>query len=242
MAQLTKQTKEKIMSRYDDDDETEIMEEAVKPTRASRKTDDDEDKPVVATKVIRGGWGAVEQAKSADSPYAQRLRISEDTTIIKFLEDEPYATYRQHWVERTGQKSFTCIADLDPKGCPLCDAGSRPSTRFAFNVVLLSSDSEPMHKSYEVGPRVIDQLKNFHIDPRQGPLSKHFWAVSRSGKGATSATNHQLVKERDLEEWNIDGLTEDDFKVFRSDAYTSEIIQIPTRKDLTQIALEDLSD
>jgi len=97
-------------------------------------------------------------------------------------------------------------------------------------------------KSYEVGPRVIDQLKNFHIDPRQGPLSKHFWAVSRSGKGATSATNHQLVKERDLEEWNIDIIDEADFKVLRKSVYTSDIIQIPARKDLIQIALEDLSD
>jgi len=229
------------MSRYDDDDDTEVLEEATSVRRQTKVVTDDA-APVSAASAIRRGWGAVEQAKSADSPYAQRLRVSEEPIIIKFLEDEPYATYRQHWVERSGQKSFTCIADLDPKGCPLCDAGSRPSTRFAFNVVLLSPDSEPVLKSYEVGPRAIDQLKNFHVDPRQGPLSKHFWAVSRSGKGATSATNHQLVKERDLEEWNIDILTETDFKVMRKSAYTSDIIQIPSRKDLIQIALEDLSD
>ena len=231
------------MSRYDDDD-TEMMEEetAAPRRRTTAVEDEDTPAPTVASNSIRRGWGAVEQAKSADSPYAQRLRVSEEPIIIKFLEDEPYATYRQHWVERTGQKSFTCIADLDPKGCPLCDAGSRPATRFAFNVVLLSPDSEPVLKSYEVGPRVIDQLKNFHIDPRQGPLSKHFWAVSRSGKGATSATNHQLVKERDLEEWNIDIIDEAGFKVLRKSVYTSDIIQIPVRKDLIQIALEDLSD
>ena len=166
----------------------------------------------------------------------------EDPIVIKFLEDEPYASYRQLWVERSGQKSFTCIADIDPKGCPLCDAGSRPSTRFAFNVVLLSPDSEPTIKSYEVGPRVIDQLKNFHNDPRQGPLSKHFWAVSRSGKGATSATNHQLVKDRDLEEWNLTEPTAEELKDFRNKSYTPDIIQIPSRKDLQQIALEDLDD
>lgn len=231
------------MSRYDED-EDEMMEEAA-PARKTRvvETDDDDEAPAANTaKVIRRGWGAVEQAKSADSPYAQRLRVGDDPVIIKFIEDEPYATYRQHWIERQGQKSFTCIADIDPKGCPLCDAGSRPATRFAFNVVLLSSDAEPMIKSYEVGPRVIDQLKNFHTDPRQGPLSKHFWAVSRTGKGPTSATNHQLVKERDLEEWNIDALDEADMKVFRKQAYSPDIIQIPSRKDLTQIALEDLSD
>lgn len=99
-----------------------------------------------------------------------------------------------------------------------------------------------MLKSYEVGPRVIDQLKNFHTDPRQGPLSKHYWAVSRSGKGATSSTNHQLVKERDLEEWKIDALEDSDLKVFSKQAYTADIIPIPSRKDLMKIAMEELSD
>lgn len=238
------------MSRYDEDDEQEIMEDApVRSTKGLKLVVEDEEteeeaeeRPASASRVIRRGWGAAESVKNADSPYAQRLRVMEEPIIIKFLEDEPYASYRQHWVERSGQKSFTCIADIDPKGCPLCDAGSRPSTRFAFNVVLLSSDSEPTIKSYEVGPRVIDQLKNFHNDPRQGPLSKHFWAVSRSGKGATSATNHQLVKERDLEEWNIEPLTPEDIRSFKGKAYTPEIIQIPARKDLQQIALEDLDD
>jgi hypothetical protein len=234
------------MSRYDDEDE--IMEDEA-PVRAPKNltlvTDDEEEaeteeRPASAARVIRRGWGAAESVKNADSPYAQRLRVMEDPIVIKFLEDEPYASYRQHWIERSGQKSFTCIADIDPKGCPLCDAGSRAATRFSFNVVLLSSDSDASVKSYEVGPRVIDQLKNFHNDPRQGPLSKHYWAVSRSGKGATSATNHQLVKERDLEEWDLPVLSSDDIARLKKNAYGPEIIQIPTRKDLQQIALEDL--
>jgi len=229
------------MSRYDD--EEEIMEDA--PVRNTNNlkivVEDAEDAPAPSgARVIRRGWGAADAVKHADSPFAQRLRLLDDPIVIKFLEDEPYASFRQHWIERSGQKSFTCISDIDPKGCPLCDAGSRPSTRFAFNVVLLSSDSEPSVKSYEVGPRVIDQLKNFHNDPRQGPLSKHYWAVSRSGKGATSATNHQLVKDRDLEEWGLDALTDSDVKALRGKAYGPDIIAIPSRKDLQQIALEDL--
>jgi hypothetical protein len=89
---------------------------------------------------------------------------------------------------------------------------------------------------------VIDQLKNFHNDPRQGPLSKHYWAVSRSGKGATSATNHQLVKDRDLEEWNLEPLSDSDLKALRTKSYGPDIIQIPTRKDLQQIVVDDLDD
>lgn len=219
------------MGRYDDD--IDEVDETEAPAPAPVAT---------AARQIKRGWGAAEKVKNADSAFAQRLKIGDDPIIIKFLEDEPYASFRFHWIERQGQKSFTCIADLDPKGCPLCDAGSRPSTRFAFNVALLEPDTDPAVKSYEVGPRVIDQLKNFHTDPRQGPLSKHYWAVSRTGKGTTSATNHQLVKERDLEdEWaGITPLTESGLRDLLRDSYTPEIIQIPERKTLQSIVLEDL--
>lgn len=247
------------MSRYTDEDETEITEEAPRrrydeddapvkkapPVKAEEADDADEDRTAIkasAARVIKSGWGAVEKMKSADAAFAQRLRVTEEPVIIKFLNDAPYATYRQHWVERSGQKSFTCIDDIDDRGCPLCKAGNRPSMKFAFNVVLLSKDGDHSIKSYEVGARVIDQLKNFHQDPRQGPLSKNYWAVSRSGKGATSATNHQMLRDRDLEDWEIEALSDDDIKSFVRDAYTADIIPIPTRKDLMDIVIEDLDD
>lgn len=249
------------MSRYDDD-EDEIMEsEAPKrryaddedeaparkapPTRATIKDEDDDEDKVAkanASRVIKSGWAAADRLKNADSLYAQRLRVTDEQIIIKFLEDAPYATYKQHWVERSGQKSFTCIADIDDRGCPLCKAGNRPTMRFAFNVALMSKDGDHSVKSYEVGLRVIDQLKNFDQDPRQGPLSKHYWAVNRSGKGATSATNHQMLRDRDLEDWETNPLTDSEHKDLMKEIYGPEIIQIPAYKDLMNIVVEDLDD
>ena len=241
------------MPRYDDDDDFEKDEEEYEaPRRLRVVNDDDDDTPVrkaqapakedAPRRVIRGGWEGVKQLKSdvSDSSYAQRLKVSEEPIIVKFLEAAPYAAYRQHWVERTGQKSFTCIGNIDPKGCPLCDSGNRPSNKFAFNVVLLTPGEEPALRSYEVGSRAIDQLKNFNDDPRQGPLPKHYWAISRSGKGATTATNHQLVKARDLEEeWGVSELDETDLNRFAKLAYTDEIVPIPTRASLLAICAED---
>lgn len=211
------------MGRYDDEDTTE--EASTVKTAPARK--------------ISSGWRAAEEVKSASSSFAQRLKVTEEPTIIKFLEDEPYASFRQHWVERQGQKSFTCIEDLDPNGCPLCDAGHRPATRFAFNVLQLEPGVEPSVRSYEVGPRIIDQLRNFHTDPRQGPLTKHYWAVSRTGKGATSQTNHQMVKERDLEDGEWEGISPVDAAEFKGQCYTPDIIPIPDRKTLRSVALEE---
>lgn len=247
------------MGRYDDDEEEEVTYARAKRSapRDRYEEDDDEDEnpaprskrvadddgeegtPKPAARVIKRGWGAAQRLQETESSYAQRLKVTEEPIIVKFLEDEPYAVYRRHWVERAGQKSFTCIADIDDKGCPLCDAGNRPSSQFSFNVLLLSPDGEHALKSYDVGVRVVDQLKNFSADTRQGPLSKHYWAISKSGKGARTATNHQMVRDRDLaDDFDITPLSDMDLKRWGKHMYDASIIQIPTYKDLLDIAEE----
>jgi hypothetical protein len=219
-----------------------VEQEEEAPVRRSRETapvlddEDDEPTPAKARKVVRSGWAGAEQTKVADSEYASRLKITDDPQIIKFLDDAPYASWRQHWIERTGQKSFTCLGD----DCPLCSAGNKPSSRFAFNVALLSEGEDAVLKSFDIGARVIDQLKNFHNEPRTGPLAKHYWAVSKTGKGATTVTNLQLVKERDLEEYGLAALSQTELDDLLSSKYTDEIIAIPKRKDLVRIAEEEL--
>ena len=85
---------------------------------------------------------------------------------------------------------------------------------------------------------MIDQLKNFHLDPRQGPLSKNYWAVSKTGKGAQTQTILQMVRERDLEEWNLTAFDEDTMKVLNNNAYDPSIIKIPTRAELLEVATD----
>lgn len=244
--------------RNDTSDDFTDDEEDYRPSRrlsqrndAADDSDDDDDRPVRRTpaedatpqasrRVIRRGWAAAEQLKESGSAYAQTLKLSDLPQLIKFLEDEPYAAYRTHWVEGTSykQKSWLCLDDLDPKGCPLCEAGNRPSQKFSFNTVLLGEGLDPVIKSFDVGVRVLDQLKNFHMDQRQGPLSKHYWAVSRTGKGTSSSTNLQMVRERDLEDFAVDALSPDDLKDLRRKAYDESIIAVPTRKDLLSVAEE----
>lgn len=196
----------------------------------------DEDDAPKARRVVRSGWSGVDSVKTGNSDYAVRLKLTEDTQIIRFIGDAPYASYGQHWLERSGQKSFVCIGE----DCPLCKAGNRPSKRHNFNVALLTEGEEPALRSLEVGPRVIDQLKNFHNSDRTGPLDKHYWAISRTGKGATSSTLLQMVKASDLEEWGLSALTADQLAEFSETAYTEDIIQVPSKRDLMQIASEEL--
>jgi hypothetical protein len=237
------------MGRWDsefEDDETEFSEpsKATAPTGLTRKAPSLVEDDAPARKVVRSGWGSTDRSTPTSSDdFAKRLKVTEDIQIIKFLEDAPYARYRQHWVERKGQMSFTCIGDVESgTSCPLCEAGNRPSWRFNFNVILLTAGEEPVLRSYEVGARVIDQLKNFNDHPAMGPLPKHYWTVSRSGKGATTATNHQMVREGDLDDWGIEGLTSEALKHFSGTSYTDEIIRTPSRKTLAEVALEIQTD
>jgi hypothetical protein len=240
------------MSRYDDDDDV---------TPATTVTDEDaidsapeaSDKPerekvsdevrATAGRVIKRGWGAAEQTIAAGSPFSQGLKLSDKPVLVKFLESEPYASFRQHWLEKEGQKSYTCLADIDPKGCPLCDAGHRASARFSFNVALLDAEGgEPLLRSYDVGPRVIDQLKNLHQDPRMGPLDKHYYAISRTGKKSTSVTSHNPVRARDFaDDWSgYKELTDEDMATLKKTAYTQDIVQLNPRKVLLTVAAEEL--
>lgn len=226
------------MGRWDDEDEVE--ETLVRKPKAVVVDDDDDDTSGPAPRVVKSGWGSADRTSGGSSDeFAKRLKVTEEVQIIKFIEDEPYARYRQHWVERKGQMSFTCIADLESSTtCPLCEAGNRASWRFNFNVVLMTPGEDPVLRSYEVGARVIDSLKNFNDHPAMGPLSKHYWTVSRSGKGATTSTNHQMVKKDDLEDWGLAPLSKDALEHFSSVAYTDEIIRTPARKTLAEVALE----
>ena len=233
-----------MSNRYDDfeDDEQEfetpVAPKAQTKITAKPKQEDDEMEAEAPRKTIKRGWGAAERVQEASSPYAQRFKVTEETQVIKFLEDEPYASFRTHWIDgRQGQKSFVCLHD-DPNGCPLCAAGSRPSTKFAFNIAVVNNEEELIVRSFEVGVRLIDQLKNFHLDPRQGPLSKNYWAVSKTGKGAQTQTILQMVRERDLEEWNLTALSDGDMQVLKNNSYDPSIIQIPTRTELLEIATE----
>lgn len=227
------------MGRYDDnEDDTGTV------LTADREEDTEESeapRAPINRKAIRRGWGNAEEAKSKGSPFADRLKIEGEVQVIRFLESEPYTSYHFHWIERQGQKSYTCIDKLDPKGCPLCQAGDRPQARFAFNVALLDTAGEPILKALEAGVRVMDQLKNFHTNQTTGPIDKHYWAVSRSGKGTSSQTNFNMVRERDLGEYNLAPIDDDEMADMMGRLYDESIVPIPKRKTLADVAAEDLA-
>jgi hypothetical protein len=197
-------------------------------------SEDSEDAmPKVGT-TVQQGWDAFEslvQENSSDFPTD--FKFSESPQLVKFLEDQPFASYEQHWIERPkGKKSFVCIGEA----CPLCDVlGDKPRGKFAFNVLVLSGESQGV-QIMTAPPSLARQIKKAHDDERKGPLSKEFWEVSRLGSGPTTQYTLNFVRGRDLtEEWKLstDAVQE---LVAAAVPFTAEVIRETPRSEMLEVA------
>lgn len=183
---------------------------------------------------ISSGWDAanefLEKKKTGD--YPTDTRLSEETQLFYFLENEPFAIYRQYWVEKEGKKSYVALGDEDPLSVV---AGLQARPKFAFNVLNITS-GEPVHEVLTASTMLARQLQQHNDDPRRGPLSKGFWEISRQGKGPQTMFSVQLVKAKDLsEEWNME--PEDIYQEAKSIvAWDSSIIKPASYEDHLEIA------
>ena len=194
-----------------------------------------------ATLLIHGGWTAGKQVMDSTSQYAQALRLGEQIQIIKFLDDQPYANYRRHWVDRMTAKGpatipFTCLESVG-KDCPLCDIADRPQAVSAFNVVLIGDDGQVILRTWDVGVRLFNMIQAYANDPRVGPLSKGYFAVSQTGRKQQAVPVVTPIFRNRLEE-DYDIVPPSDVAIERAGKYDASIIRIPKRSELDEIASE----
>jgi hypothetical protein len=231
-----------------EDEEAEEVPEAA--TEAADDEEEEEPEPDApkaskpAPPPIRGGWTEGQKTMDAASDFAQVLTLEPHVQVIKFLEDQPYANYRRHWVDRIGPKGavkrpFICLETVN-KDCPLCDIGDKPQAVSAFNVALLGDDGQSLLKTWDVGAKLFNVLKGYAQDPKVGPLTKGYFAVSKTGKRQQVSYNVIPVRARDLvEDYEIPLPDEDEIAAMA--VYDTSILQIPKRSDLEEIA-EEMAD
>jgi hypothetical protein len=190
--------------------------------------------PTVGT-TVQEGWDAAEALlKVETTEFPTDFRFSDEPQLVKFLQDRPFATYEQHWIERPkGKKSFVCIGD----GCPLCEIlGDKPRGKFAFNVLVLTGEVQGV-QVLTAPPSLARQIKKAHDDERKGPLDREFWEISRMGTGPTTQYTLNFVRGRDLaEEWK---LSLDDVKelVAKAEAFSADdVVRETPRSELLEIA------
>ena len=223
------------------------------PAKPQEEDDDGEDEaprskrrgPKNEVEELRGGWTAAQDTMDSTSSFAQTLKPEEKSQVIKFLDDDPYVNYRRHWIERSTPqgkttRSYTCLKSFG-KDCPLCEIGDRPQAVAAFNVALIGDDGVVSLKSWDVGPKIFNILKGYANDPKIAPLTRGYFLVSRTGKKGT--VNHQVipVKASALEE-DYDIPVPDKAAFERLEKYTKDIVEVPTRKSLDEVAAEIADD
>lgn len=208
--------------------------------RASRDEDDDEDdRP--ASNAVQSGWGAAKKLKTEGGNFADEMSITNDEQLVKFLNDAPYAVYKQHWIEglrSTKKRSFICMG----RGCPLCAIGDSASKKWAFNVALFDGDEAEV-KSLIAASRLFDLIADEH-EGSDGPLDEGYWTLSKSGKKQSTTYKLKKIEGRKLEQ-NF-GVTEDDLDEILEESdlvpYTAAQHQPPSKSYLQEIADEIVGD
>jgi len=207
-----------------------------KPTveAESYLSEDNEDAmPKVGT-TVQQGWDAFDSlVQENTSEFPTDFKFSETPQLVKFLEDQPFASYEQHWIERPkGKKSFVCIGEA----CPLCDVlGDKPRGKFSFNVLVLSGETQGV-QILTAPPSLARQIKKAHDDERKGPLSKEFWEISRLGTGPTTQYTLNFVRGRDLaEEWKLSSDAVQEL-VAAAVPFTAEVIRETPRSEMLEVA------
>jgi len=174
----------------------------VKLPRQRERTEDDfepedEDDQATTNSRVAAGWGAAKTLQSEGGDFNAEFKLTEDPTLVKFLGDEPFAVYKQHFLREReqGKKSFICLGN----GCPLCDdLGHTPDKKFAFTVVDLTQSTFGASQLV-AGPKLLRILET-NNGGKNGPLSLHYWEISRTGQGLKTDYTMSIVKSRYLQE------------------------------------------
>lgn len=188
-----------------------------------------------STTAVQSGWDAANKSSSAGS-YPVDFKFGDTPQIIKFIDPSgPFAVYRQHFLTQktSGQRSYISLGPNDP----LCTKlGSKPELKRAFSIVNLSAVGGPRRERLIASPRLYDALHAAEFSP-QGPLTKNYWAISRSGKMQTTMYHLNSVKARDLvEDWGFTDIEAVEKAIADIKPFESSDIKQPTWEELEAVA------
>jgi hypothetical protein len=187
--------------------------------------------------VVQSGWDAAETSSAPSGDFPKEFKFNEgEFQIVKFLDPNgPFAIYKQHFLQQitTGKRSFVSLGANDP----LCvKLGSKPEDKKAFTIANLSAPGGVQRQMLIASPRLYKSLHAAHFSP-QGPLTKNYWAISRTGKMQTTVYHINAVKSRDLtEDWGLTDIEAIEAQVAELKPYDRSIIKEPTWEELEAIA------
>ncbi len=209
----------------DDDDDDDDDRRPRRARRSSRDTRDEEDSDryteedsddyeAPRSSRVRRGWEVADREMKSrnsggDGEYSEpenfllAYQASNQPRLIRFLDNQPMIVRRHYWDRGEIKGYFVCLEG----DCPMCDAGSDARAQGVFTVVDLTPDKDgyPPHRRFlYASKRLLNQLRDRDDDPKYGPLTKSYMAISKSGTGKDTTYTVTYVKDRDLEDdWDM---------------------------------------
>lgn len=166
-----------------------------------------EDRPTQVTSTstsVQSGWEAAEQLVPTLTEFPIEFKHSETFQIIRFIDTAgPFANYRQHFLKEKTEGRRSYVWDGSGPSDPLeTILKSKPEIKRAFTIVNLTA--KPYQRQMLIAtPRLYKTLHAAEFSP-QGPLTKNYWAISRTGQKQQTVYNLMAVKARDLaEDWGL---------------------------------------
>lgn len=150
--------------------------------------------------VVKQGWAAAEDSIKPKE-YAKDFKPSETPQIVKFLGTEGPVQYKQHFLQKEGQRSYICIG----ASCPLClRLKDKAEKKYMFSVAVLTPGETTLTKLIAT-PLFFRALLAAEHNPTSGPLTNNYWSISRAGQMQQTTYTVNPVKGRDLmEDYGID--------------------------------------
>jgi len=204
--------------------------------------------PTVVASEDNSGWVQPKESKQGSGVYDKEFKVQENVfQVIKFFGTGPFFRYKEHYIRQitSGKRSFICPTSVDASAkCPICatnvgkvpDECNYPSEKYAFTVLNLSWPEGPKRQQWIVGGQIYNLL--FPLEHGStGPLSRNYWAISRTGPAGLQAKyTIQAVKGRDLaEDWQLDESVAER-EVAKVVPFTGADILMPTNEQLLEAA------
>lgn len=227
----------------DDDDEDEDRGSRRRGRGRSRDDDDEEEDEGSDFKPAKGFQG-FKKTREAVGGFDDDFKLTDDEVLVKFLEPEPFATYGEHGLYKElsdGQRVWTC---LKPHAdCPICDTGHKPRPVALWNIVVIPEEGRPELKVLKAGPK-LEKILEKKASLKTGPLDKEYYSLSQTEGKNDGPVEYavELVRERDLGEWEADPFTDDELDDWLEKAHDADFVKYPSRKQAREIARKLLDD
>lgn len=231
-------------------DEEPEDEDDDRPRR--RRGRDNEDEGGSRRRRGTSGFGAYSSKKRASGDFAKEFKPGENKpTLIKLLEEGPFDSYNQHWINELKRKSYVCLDDEEYFGadseCPLCEIGEDARTFGLFNILDLSNPRKPEVKVWAAPPTVTDKFARASEEKKTSPLNREdvYFEVELQVSGKNKKQWSVIpVKARDLEDdYDIEPLDADELETYSEDLPDDRkaVTKVDSYEDLAEIA-DDLMD